>query len=103
MNLAAKDVVTDFGNGHDVLDLADLLQGENAENLGKYLSFSKEGNDTVLRISSSGGFNHEDSGSFTSQVDQQITLQGVDLLNGSSSEDLVKQMLSDGRLKVDQV
>ncbi|MDR0212775.1 MAG: type I secretion C-terminal target domain-containing protein, partial [Comamonas sp.] len=103
LNLAAKDVVTDFGNGHDVLDLADLLQGENAENLGKYLSFSKEGNDTVLRISSSGGFNHEDSGSFTSQVDQQITLQGVDLLNGSSSEDLVRQMLSDGRLKVDQV
>ena len=24
--LAAKDVVADFGNGHDVLDLADLLQ-----------------------------------------------------------------------------
>jgi len=99
--LAAKDVVADFGNGHDVLDLADLLQNENADNLGKYLSFSKEGEDTVLRISSTGAFS-DDAGSLISKVDQQITLQGVDLLQGSSSEELVKQMLSDGRLKVDQ-
>ena len=99
--LAAKDVVADFGNGHDVLDLADLLQNENADNLGKYLSFSKEGDDTVLRISSTGAFS-DDAGTLISKVDQQITLQGVDLLQGSSSEELVKQMLSDGRLKVDQ-
>ncbi|MEG0151428.1 MAG: type I secretion C-terminal target domain-containing protein, partial [Comamonas sp.] len=58
---AAKDVINDFGmggtdpNGKDVLDLRDLLQGEqNSTDLSKYLNFSTSNGDTVLKVSSGG-------------------------------------------------
>jgi hypothetical protein len=74
-------VITDFGTAanSDKLDLRDLLQGENSGNLEDYLHFEKVGADTVVHISSSGGFS---GGYNTSNEDQTITLQNVDFVDG---------------------
>ncbi len=59
----AVDALTDFSNasrasGGDVLDLRDLLQGENSTlgSLDNYLHFDVSGGSTTVQISSSGGF-----------------------------------------------
>jgi large repetitive protein len=84
----ATDTITDFdpasrAAGGDVLDLRDLLVGENRSggtgNLDSYLDFdtvSTPGS-TIIRISSSGGFA---GGTYAAgQEDERITLTGVDL------------------------
>jgi large repetitive protein len=104
----ANDVVTGFDTaaanaGGDVLDLRDLLQGENAAggvgNLGHYLHFEKAGADTVVHISSAGGY----AGGFTATADdQRITLSGVDLTtSGSSDQAIIQDLLTKGKLIVD--
>ncbi len=88
----AQDVITDFGNGEDKLDLRDLLQGEAADNLENYLHFETVGSDTVIHISSSGGF----SGGYNSgNEDQTITLQNVDLVGSLTSDQQIIQNLLD--------
>jgi T1SS-143 domain-containing protein len=91
----ARDVITDFdarsvSQGGDILDVRDLLQGENSGNLSNYLHFEKVGNDTVINISSNGGYagdSHNVSGSFSSShTTQQIVLSGVDLTSGQTSD-----------------
>src|SRR5690606_26003418 len=78
----AHDVVTDYGTGADKLDLRDLLQGETTDKLDHYLHFEKSGNDTIVHISSNGGF----SGGYTAgNEDQTITLQNVDLIGTLTS------------------
>jgi|GEM_PF-1105988 len=94
----AQDVITDFGNGADKLDLRDLLQGEMAEgagaNLENYLHFETVGSDTVVHISSSGGF----AGGYNSgNEDQTITLQNVDLVGGLSNDQQIIQNLLDSQ------
>jgi Ca2+-binding RTX toxin-like protein/Mg-chelatase subunit ChlD len=107
----ASDIVTDFNtaaksSGGDVLDLRDLLQGETLTgsatgNLTSFLHFAKVGGDTVIQISSGGGF----SGGFNpGAIDQTITLQGVDLTaSGSLSTDqqIIQDLLSKQKLLVD--
>ncbi|UFH59077.1 Ig-like domain-containing protein [Sulfurovum mangrovi] len=106
----AEDIITDFNKepvngGGDIIKLGGLLQGELARgntvgNLTDYLHFELSGGDTVLYISTTGGF----SGGFISgAVDQQITLTGVDLIGDfTTDEEVIAQLLANGNLIVDQ-
>ncbi|MFZ4552276.1 MAG: type I secretion C-terminal target domain-containing protein [Aquabacterium sp.] len=105
----AVDVIKDFKVGvaptiGDVLDMRDLLQGENtaggAGNLAQYLSFAVSGHDTVISVST--------SGQVSTAVDQQIVLQNVDLASelalGSSASNgaIIQALLNNKQLLVDQ-
>jgi hypothetical protein len=98
----ARDVISDFNTatpaaGGDVLDLRDLLQGENHPtgigNLGSYLHFAQSGADTILEVK------HTGSGSVT----QQIVFEGVDLTSNGTSTDaqIIQSLLTNGKLIVD--
>jgi Ca2+-binding RTX toxin-like protein len=95
----ALDVVKDFGNGNDKLDLSDLLQGEdNSTNLSKFLHFDREGNNTVLKVSSSG-----DLSTTGTNFDQKITLEGVQWNAANTAADqnaLIKSLIEQGKLLV---
>lgn len=96
---AAHDVITDFtvatnGNG-DVLDLSDLLQGEESGSLDQFLYAETQGDDTVLFVHSAGQL-----GENGDNAEQIITLQGVDL--GNSSEAIIQALLDNDQLKIDQ-
>lgn len=95
----AQDVVTDFETAVDKLDLSDLLQGEEAagSDLSDYLHFEDSGADTVIHISSTGGY---DGGFSNGATDQTITLTGVQL-PGSNDSDIAQQMVTNGQLDVD--
>ncbi|MCQ4143474.1 tandem-95 repeat protein, partial [Vogesella sp. AC12] len=94
---AARDSITDFkaGVGGDVLDLKDLLQGENSSNLSNYLHFDKDAaGNAVVQISS--------SGNVVGGFDQAITLEGVKLSDlGAGDANIINNLLANGNLKVD--
>ncbi|MCB1845038.1 MAG: type I secretion C-terminal target domain-containing protein, partial [Halioglobus sp.] len=98
------DTVLRFGSeGNDVLDLSDLLvdanpgEGGDIGDLDQFLNITSDGTDTVVRVSSSGGFA---GGSFDpAAVDQTITLIGVDL--GDDSAQAIRDLLSSGQLLTD--
>jgi hypothetical protein len=102
----SNDVITDFSTaafsaGGDALDLRDLLQGENATsgtgNLGNYLHFEKSGANTIVHISSAGGY----SGGFSASADDQtITLNGIDLTTAGNDQAIILELLSKGKLIV---
>ena len=106
----AADTITDFdisprSAGGDVLDLRDLLTGETAgtllgqDNLSNYLHFEKVGNDTVVHISTNGGY----AAGFNASLDvQTITLQQVDLVLGLSNDQaIIADLLSKQKLITD--
>ncbi|WP_418315391.1 Ig-like domain-containing protein [Piscinibacter sakaiensis] len=122
----AIDTIVDFdvapvAQGGDVIDLRDLLQGENkaltgnvAGSLERYLDFDTSGADTVIRISNSGGFTSTsdnfapgDSSTNGRQVNQTITLTGVKLdvaLNlgaNASDAEIINALLQNGKLLTD--
>ncbi|MFA7292479.1 MAG: Calx-beta domain-containing protein [Rhodocyclaceae bacterium] len=99
--------------GGDRIDLRDLLQGEHSSLLNQgstpeigtllnYLDITTSGADTVIRISTTGGFA---GGAYSAAAeDQRITLQGVDLYSatGAGNEtQLLQQLLRNGTLVVD--
>jgi VCBS repeat-containing protein len=98
---SGTDTVTGFtkGVGGDVLNLADLLQGETAANIetGGFLqSVSYNGGNTTLVF--------DTNGSAGGGATQTIVIQGVDLTNGgalSTPQAVLHQLLQDGNLKVD--
>ncbi|MDO9237531.1 MAG: type I secretion C-terminal target domain-containing protein [Aquabacterium sp.] len=107
------DRITDFdlavpSAGGDTLDLRDLLQGENAGNLQNYLEFDTSTANTVIKISSNGGFL---LGVATSATETgRIVLEGVnirtglgDLGAGATDAQIVAKMLEQGKLLVDLV
>ena len=102
----AQDTISDFDTAasSDALDLRDLLQGEShgidGGNLGDYLHFESSGADTIVHVSSNGGFS---SGYSAAQEDVSITLQGVDLFSGglSSDQQVIQDLLSKGKLITD--
>jgi Ca2+-binding RTX toxin-like protein/uncharacterized protein YegL len=104
----AADVITDFdpaaaGAGGDVLDLRDLLVGEEqgvgAGNLASYLHFEVVGSDTVIHVSSNGGYSN---GFSTTQDVQTITLTGVDLVTGFTNDaQVIQDLLANNKLIVD--
>ena len=93
------DVITDFSLAQgDVLDLADLLQGEHStvDSLGGgYLNFISDGVNTTLTI--------DVNGPADGISGQQIVFQGIDLTaGGTMSNDLIIQsLLAGGNLKTD--
>jgi Ca2+-binding RTX toxin-like protein len=93
---SATDVVTDFGTGNNVLDLSDLLQGENQENLGDYLFAQVQEGDTVLYVNSQGLLDGNPD-----NADQVVTLQGV-ALGGEDSAAIIQILLDHDQLKIDQ-
>jgi Ca2+-binding RTX toxin-like protein len=111
------DRISDFnvaavGAGGDVLDLRDLLQGENASaTLDRYLDFdtiSVPGS-TVIHVSSSGAFTTDAQWSAAqgSAEDQRIVLEGVDLraslgLGGTGSDSqIIAELVNRGKLITD--
>ncbi|WP_133154970.1 BapA/Bap/LapF family large adhesin [Billgrantia endophytica] len=97
----ANDVVTDFANGNNTLDLADLLQGEDGSNIGQFVLAEQEGADTVLYLSSDGSL----AGS-KDNADQVIRLQGKSFedfgAEAGNSGDLISKMIESGQLHIDQ-
>ena len=104
----SNDVITDFDTaskslGGDVLDLRDLLVGENHNsgigNLADFLHFEKLGADTVVHVSSKGEYT---TGFNAANDTLTITLQHVDLLASLSTDQAVIQdLLSKNKLTVD--
>ena len=94
----ASDTIADFqaGNGGDVLDLKDLLQGETKATLGDYLHFTSDSaGNAVVQISS--------SGNIASGHDQTITLENVQLSAlGSGDADIINKLLTNGNLLTNQ-
>jgi len=107
----AVDTITDFNTAAntDSLNLRDLLTGENSGNLTSFLHFEVSGSDTIVHISSSGGFvsdSHVVNGSFTSAAEtQEIVLTGVNLstLYGNTTSDaaIISSLLNNNKLVTD--
>ncbi|MDA8255323.1 MAG: type I secretion C-terminal target domain-containing protein [Betaproteobacteria bacterium] len=103
------DTIADFdialpASGGDILDLRDLLVGESHSGsspgtLDDYLHFEISGTDTIVHISTSGGF----SGGFNAALDDQlITLSGVDLVTGFANDNaIITDLLSKSKLITD--
>ena len=102
------DVIRDFGTGdngqgHDVLDLRDLLVGEQDGDLTQYLHFTTALNDqgqadTVIHVQTQGGLAADGSG-----YNHQITIENVDLVGSVTDQaQLIQNLIQEGRLKVDQ-
>jgi Ca2+-binding RTX toxin-like protein len=107
----AVDTIADFDTaaaaaGGDVLDLRDLLSGENHDiatgNLSSYLHFEKSGADTKVHISSTGGFS---AGYLSGAEDQMVILEGVDLyaIVGANATDqqIIQDLLNKSKLITD--
>jgi Calx-beta domain/RTX calcium-binding nonapeptide repeat (4 copies)/von Willebrand factor type A domain len=104
----ASDIVTDFNvaavaSGGDVIDLRDLLVGENhtvgTGNLASFLHFEKVGVDTVIHVSSVGAFA---AGFDVTKDVQVITLQNVDLVSGFANDQLIiSDLLTKNKLITD--
>ena len=99
-----NDTVSGFNYSEgDTLDLRDLLQGEELEgaDLTNYLKVSFDGADTVIEVSANGEFKGNPSDA--NFVDQTITLEGIDLVDGyDDMTSVIQSMLDSGKLTIDQ-
>jgi Ca2+-binding RTX toxin-like protein len=97
----AVDTIGDFavGTNGDVLDLSDMLQGENLGSLADYFSFSFDSGTGATTISID-----VDGNSGVFETSQQVVLADVDLTaNGTlSNQEILDNLLSAGNLIVDQ-
>ncbi|MDB5900935.1 MAG: thrombospondin, partial [Ramlibacter sp.] len=106
--LPAVDTITGFdtvngGAGGDVLDLRDLLVGENqgggTGNLDDYLHFEIAGGNTIIHVSSGGDFG---PGYLASREVQTIILQGVDLIGTmNTDQQIIQDLLTKAKLVTD--
>ncbi|NYT64346.1 type I secretion C-terminal target domain-containing protein [Alcaligenaceae bacterium] len=111
----AVDTILDFGlstsdsNGNDILDLADLLEGESyvrdadgkviSSNLDQYLSFEQVGSDTVISVNT--------TGKSADGTSQKIILKDVGMadlagIDNPTSTDIINNLIAQGKLIVDQ-
>jgi hypothetical protein len=86
----------------DVIDLRDLLSGENHNgtdpgNIASFLHFDHSGSDTIIHVSTSGAFA---SGYSASLENETIVLKGVDLTSAGTQNDsqIIHQLLTSGQL-----
>ena len=85
-----------------MLDLRDLLPGANHNgtdpgNITSFLHFDLSGSDTVIHVSTTGGF----AGGYSAAVENEtIILKGVDLTGAGSQTDsqIIHQLLANGQL-----
>ncbi|MEJ5992764.1 tandem-95 repeat protein, partial [Ramlibacter sp. PS3R-8] len=104
----AMDTLLNFnaataGTGGDVLDLRDLLAGENHDvgtgNLDDFLQFEKSGSNTIIHVSSTGEFS---SGYSASREVQTIVISGVDLVGSmNTDQQIIQDLLAKGKLLAD--
>ncbi len=96
----AVDQVTNFSLAEgDVLNLQDLLSGEAGGDLTDYLHFEKSGADSVVHVSTIGGFN---AGYSAGSEDQTIVLQNVDLSAlGANDQQIIDSLLASSNLLAD--
>ncbi|VUD69189.1 Alginate lyase 7 [Thalassocella blandensis] len=100
------DVITDFDNsavkqGGDVLDLRDLLVDESEESLTEFLYVEVQDGNTIVHVSSTGGFS---DGVYNSgSEDQLIEISGVDLVSpfGGDQEAIIQDLINRGKLITD--
>jgi VCBS repeat-containing protein len=107
----AVDTITDFKVSEgDRLDLRDLLQSEAGSSLDKYLDFEVSGANTILHISTTGGFAANTAWASqpnTGAEDQRIVLQNTNLvadlgLSGTpTDQQIINALLTQGKLLVD--
>jgi VCBS repeat-containing protein len=105
----ATDVIMDFhstAGDKDVLDLRDLLQGENSGTLDKYLHFQKDGSDTIIHVSHDGQFTAGLSVNATNYAydkeTQTIVLKGVDLIGSDTTDaQVIAHLLQGNKLVTD--
>jgi T1SS-143 domain-containing protein len=94
----AVDRITDFSmadtpDGGDVLDVADLLIDATPETIGNYIGFEKSGEDTIVKISSTGNLGQG--------ADQLIVLQDVDLMTLGDDHAIITDLVSRGKLVIE--
>ncbi|NNF97756.1 MAG: type I secretion C-terminal target domain-containing protein [Desulfobacteraceae bacterium] len=95
----AIDTIENFDNGlgGDILDLRDLLQGEEeiSNPLTDYLNFTSDGIDTTIHI------DHDGSGLF--EETQEIVIKGVDLTAGGTvaDQDIISDLIANNNLIID--
>jgi hypothetical protein len=110
----AVDTINNFGTaaanaGGDVLDLRDLLVGEdhNGASLDNYLHFEFSGGNTTMYVSSTGAFNNGNTvGAPTIDVSsndvQQIVFTGVNLTAGFATDaDVINNLIAQQKLITD--
>jgi len=100
----ARDVITDFNPGQgDALDLRDLLQGENANNLGSYLRFGTEGGKLSLEIDHDGGGNFQPTQHivFDNFADRAALAQALGMSGSPSEADILTRLRDGGHLRTD--
>ncbi|WFE71382.1 Ig-like domain-containing protein [Halomonas sp. M1] len=97
---AAVDVVRDFGNGDNALDIRQLLDYKSEDSLADYIVAEQEGDDTVLYLNSEGNL-----GSDKNNADQVIRLEGKSFADfggaDSSSQDVIQYMINNGKLDIE--
>jgi Ca2+-binding RTX toxin-like protein len=111
----AEDTITGFnsaaaGSGGDVLDLRDLLSGENhtvaTGNLANFLSFEFDSgsSSTKVHVSSNGGFG---GGYTTAAEDQTVVLSGVNLYTdfglglSATDQQMIQKLIDNNKLITD--
>jgi hypothetical protein len=99
-----SDKITDFtlGAGGDVLDLKDLLVGENADaaSLEAYLNFSANGlGQTVITVDANAGTDGGTGQSITLENVQYSDLQSW--AGDTSDTAIIAKLLTEGNLKTD--
>ena len=98
-----SDLITDFtvGPGGDVLDLGDLLQGEEGNPLTDYLSI--EFGDFDGDLDSESRINIDADGGIFFQSTGSVTLENVDLTQGGTLTDqqILDNLINNGNLDVD--
>jgi hypothetical protein len=106
-----QDTITDWSNalpskGGDILDLRDLLVGEShgaaaLGNLTNFIHFEKSGANTIVDISTTGGFS---AGFSAGATDLKVVMQNTDLTNGgtlASDAQIIHDLISKGKLHTD--
>lgn len=99
----SADVVVSQGHGAtgETLNLRDLLvddwnSSSTLDDLSDYLHFERDGGDTVIHISSSGGFK---DGYDSLQADQTIILKDVAMMHAHATDnEMIRSLMEQGRL-----